>query len=142
MAGAQERVQRLFTAVEARDWDAVAGSLAPDCEFHAPGVQLTGPEGAVAWMRPFLDAFPDLHHHIGPVVASDDRVAFELQIHGTHTAPLATPQGELPPTQRTLYLAASNFWRLVDDGAIASYHIYFDQIEFMVALGLVPQEGA
>ena len=142
MAGAQERVQRLFTAIEARDWDAVAGSLAPDCEFRAPGVELTGPDGVVAWMRPFLEAFPDLPHHIGPVVASDDGVAFELLLHGTHTAPLATPQGELPPTQRTLSLAACNVWRLRDDGAIGSYHIYFDQVEFMVALGLIPQEGA
>jgi len=74
-------------------------------------------------MRPFLDAFPDIHHHIGPVVAGGDGVAFELEIHGTHTAPLATPQGELPPTGRELHLDACNVWRLTDDGAIASYRL-------------------
>jgi hypothetical protein len=141
MPAAEELVQKMFSAIEARDWDGVAAALTPDCDFRAPGVELRGPEGAVAWMRPFLDAFPDIHHHIGPVVAAGDGVAFELEIHGTHTAPLVTPQGELPPTQRSLGLAACNIWRLQDEGAIAAYHIYFDQVEFMVALGLVPQEG-
>jgi predicted ester cyclase len=142
MAHSDALVQDVFRAIEARDFDAVAGRLTPDCDFRAPGVALQGPEGVVAWMQPFLDAFPDLHHHIGPVVASGDGVAFELELHGTHTEPLATPQGELPGTGRELHLAVCNMWRVTDDGAIAAYHIYFDQVAFMVALGLVPEEGA
>lgn len=140
MAASEELVRRMFTAIEARDYDAVAGALAPDCDFRAPGVELRGPDGVLAWMRPFLEAFPDIHHHIGPTVAAGDRVAFELELHGTHTAPLATPEGELPPTGRELYLSVCNMWSVRDDDAIASYHIYFDQVEFMAALGLIPQE--
>jgi predicted ester cyclase len=140
MAATEELVHGMFSAIEARDFDTVAASLTPDCDFRAPGIELRGPDGFLAWTRPFLEAFPDIHHHIGPIVAAGDGVAFELEIHGTHTEPLVTPEGALPPTQRPLHLSACNIWRLDEGGGIASYHVYFDQVAFMVALGLIPQE--
>jgi len=36
----------MFRAIEAPDFDAVAGKMAPDCDFRAPGVALHGPDGA------------------------------------------------------------------------------------------------
>jgi predicted ester cyclase len=135
-------VHELFSAIEARDYDAVKARIAADCDFRAPGVALRGPDAFLSWERPFLDAFPDLHHHLGPVIASGDGIAYELVVHGTHTEPLATPEGQLPATGRTLQLEACNVLRLDGQGAIAAYHVYFDQVAFMVALGLVPAEGA
>ena len=89
-------------------------------------------------MHPFLDAFPGIHHHVLGTIEAQGAVAFELDIAGTHTAPLAGPAGEIPPTGRDVRIAAGNVWH-VSDRRITSYHIYFDQMGFMVQLGLVPE---
>ena len=60
----------------------------------------------------------------------------ELELTGTHTAPLIGPAGTVEPTGRPLRLGAVNVWR-VREGRIASYHIYFDQLSFLMPLGLI-----
>jgi ketosteroid isomerase-like protein len=70
-------------------------------------------------------------------VEAQDTVALELEITGTHTAPLAGPGGELSPTGREIRLRVANIWR-VRDGRVTSYRVYFDQATFMAQLGLVP----
>ena len=109
----------------------------PSCEFAAPGFEGEGPDAVTGWMRPFLAAFPGIHHHVRGTIEAQDAVAFELDISGTHSAPLAGPAGELPPTGRDVRFSAGNLWR-VSDGRITSYHIYFDQMGLMAQLGLVP----
>lgn len=130
-------VHEFFDRLNAGDLDAVAAAIDPSCDFVAPGFNGRGPDAAVGWMRPFLAAFPGIHHDVLTTVESEDAVAFELDIAGTHTAPLVGPAGEIPPTGRDIRIAAGNIWR-VSDARIASYHIYFDQMAFMVQLGLVP----
>ena len=63
--------------------------------------------------------------------------AFELHIRGTHTAPLVSPQGEIPATGRSIDFRSCDMVRL-EDGRLATYHVYFDQMGFMHQLGLVP----
>jgi predicted ester cyclase len=134
-------VHEFFDALNTGDLDAVAAALDPSCDFVAPGFSGHGPDAAVGWMRPFLGAFPGIHHKVLATVEAEDAIAFELEIAGTHTAPLAGPGGEIPPTGRDIRIVAANLWRL-SDGRVASYHIYFDQMGFMVQLGLVPDPSA
>jgi predicted ester cyclase len=130
-------VHEFFDALNAADLDAVSASIDPSCDFAAPGFSGEGPVAAVGWMRPFLAAFPGIHHEVLGTVETADAVAFELDIAGTHTAPLVGPAGEIPPTGLDIHIAAGNFWR-VSDGRITSYHIHFDQMGFMAQLGLLP----
>jgi steroid delta-isomerase-like uncharacterized protein len=141
MATPDDLVHEVFRTIEARDYDHLRALMSPDCDFVAPGFSGRGPEPTVAWMAPFMDAFPDIHHEIGPVAERDGLVAFELRVIGTHTAPLRGPDGELPPTGRPLDLAAVNVWK-VADGRIAAYHIYFDQMSFLGQMGLLPEPTA
>ena len=64
-------------------------------------------------------------------------MATEITVKGTHTKPMVTPQGELPPTGKSLDLKAVNVMRL-RDGRIAALRIYFDQMDFMGQLGALP----
>src|SRR2546423_13261265 len=137
MSELSDLVQRNFDAIEAADWDGLAANFDPDCQFVAPGFSAQGGDGAASWMRPFVEAFPDIEHRVIDPIESDGRIAFELEITGTHTAPLVGPGGEIPPTGKPIRLAAANVWS-VDGGKIASYHIYFDQMSFMGQLGLAP----
>ena len=112
-------VEQYFKAVNAADLDAVRAVLTSDAKFAAPGPAIGGPDMVVAWMGPFLDAFPGIDHQIVNLVESGDDVATEITVKGTHTKPMVTPQGELPPTGKSLDLKAVNVMRL-RDGRIAA----------------------
>jgi len=127
----------MFATIDRHDLDAVAGRLAPECEFAAPGFAGTGADTVVAFMAPFLTAFPDVHHDVVTVIEAGDTVAIELEITGTHTQPLAGPAGELPPTGQRMNLKAANLWQ-VADGQITSYRVYFDTGTLMAQLGVAP----
>ena len=137
MGQGRELVEQYFKAVNAADLEAMRALLTPDAEFAAPGPVAGGPDMVVAWMGPFLGAFPGIDHQIVNLVESGDDVATEITVKGTHAKPMVTPQGELPPTGKSIDLKAVNVMR-VRDGQIASLRIYFDQMDFMGQLGLLP----
>ena len=130
-------VEQYFKAVNAADLEAVRALLTPDADFAAPGPVTGGPDMVVGWMGPFLDAFPGIDHHIDRLVESGDDVATEITVRGTHQKPMRSPQGEIPPTGKSIELKALNMMRM-REGRIASLHIYFDQMDFMGQLGLLP----
>src|SRR3954454_17952320 len=130
-------VREFFDALNTGDLDAVAAALDPSCDFLAPGFSGHGPDAAVGWMRPFLGAFPGIHHKVLGTVEAADAIAFELEIAGTHTAPLVGPGGEIPRTGRDIRIVAATLWRL-SAGRVASYHIWSDQTGSMFQLAPAP----
>lgn len=124
-----------FAAIDSQDYEEIGTRLAADCEFFAPGFEAKGSDAVLGFMKPFLDAFPDIRHEVVGTVESGDEVAVELRITGTHTEPLAGGPQILPPTGRQMDLAAANLWR-VADGRITSYHVYFDTATLMAQLGV------
>jgi len=58
MGQGRELVEQYFKAVNAADLEAMRALLTPDAEFAAPGPVAGGPDMVVAWMGPFLGAFP------------------------------------------------------------------------------------
>jgi steroid delta-isomerase-like uncharacterized protein len=122
-----------FAAIDAHDLQAVQSRLASNCEFAAPGFAGTGAGTVIAFMAPFLAAFPDIHHDVVNTLEAGDTVAIELEITGTHTEALAGPEGELPPTGRRMNIKAANVWE-VRDGQITSYRVYFDTGTLMAQL--------
>jgi steroid delta-isomerase-like uncharacterized protein len=133
-----DQVREYFRALDARELDRAADMLAADCDFIAPGFSTRSPEQAMMWMRTFFDACPDIRHEVTAVVADGDRAMTELRVRGTHTGPLQSPAGEVPATGRTIDLPVANAWRM-RDGRVAVYHIYFDRMEFLGQLGLLPE---
>lgn len=129
--------REFFATIDRHDLDAVAGRLAADCEFAAPGFAGTGAETVIGFMAPFLAGFPDISHQVVNTLEVGDAVAIELQITGTHTEPLMGPGGALPPTGQSMDLRAANVWH-VADGKIASYHVYFDTATLIAQLGVTP----
>jgi steroid delta-isomerase-like uncharacterized protein len=133
----RETITSLFKAVDARDYDTVKRLLADDCAFQAPGAAgLQGGDQIVGYMQPFMNAFPDLTHDLVGYAEDGDTVAFELHITGTHTAPLASPQGEIPATGKSVDFHSCDFVRMRGD-QLADYHVYFDMMGFMAQLGVL-----
>jgi steroid delta-isomerase-like uncharacterized protein len=124
-----------FAAIDTHDLGAVATRLDQDCEFAAPGFSGSGADVVVGFMKPFLDAFPEIRHEVVGTVEAGDTIALELRITGTHKEPLVGPDGALPATGRPIDLRAANVWH-VADGRIASYRVYFDTGTLMAQLGV------
>lgn len=100
------------------------------------GQTFHGREGFVDFMMGFKNAFPDLKIAVSNQVATDDQVVSEFSARGSHTGPLQTPMGEVPPTGRTVDLLVCEVWG-IRDGKLASLHNYQDAASLMRQLGLL-----
>jgi len=74
-------------------------------------------------------------------VLADDGAATEVVVTGTHTGPMLSPNGEIPPTGRRISLRSASVLQM-KDGLIASEHVYLDQLEMKGQLGLTPTSSA
>jgi steroid delta-isomerase-like uncharacterized protein len=138
MAEAKEVMDRWFEAANNHDPHRVDDLITEDCVLEAPGAPpFKGPEQIKAWMQGFFDAFPDVSHPIHTLEVMGDIAVAELHAVGTNTGPLMTPNGELPPTGNKLNLRSAAVMSFKGD-RISSVHIYFDQVEFLSQLGLMP----
>lgn len=133
-------IDRMFAIIDGNDLASLRSVLTADCEFVTPQGAFRGPEQVIAWMQAFLDGFPGMKHRMTSYTESGDSVAFEVIAEGKHTQPLVSPQGTIPPTQRDLHLRACDFARM-HEGKIGTYHVYFDQMEFLGQLGLLPPQA-
>lgn len=139
MGQAREVMDRLTEAAMKGDVDTVSSLHAEDAVSVTPDQgELRGRQQAVDYLTGFRDAFPDmawepLHSHEAGNTAID-----EGYVTGTHTQPLPMPgQDPIPPTGNSIRIRAADAIT-VEDGQVTSHRFYFDQMEFMQQLGLLP----
>lgn len=111
--------------------------MTANAEFLIPGAPIMGREGSSAYSRPILAAFPGARHRIDAVLEADDSVVIEGVWIGIHSQTLATPNGDVPATGRSVELPFTVVFRF-DGELVRSVHVYFDQLSFLSQLGLVP----
>ena len=138
MTPVKQVLDRNLAALNARDLDAYLANQRPDVEVVLPGgVTLRGRDELGHYTRALWAAFPDGDLAFGERIFGDDTAATEVTFSGTHAGPLPTPNGPVPPTGRRVRLHSVSILR-IDDGLIASEHVYLDQLELLTQLGLVP----
>jgi steroid delta-isomerase-like uncharacterized protein len=142
MAGEMQAVvERFYEAFNRGDFDAVEEVFASDVETTDPGLGTV--RGIAAW-RAYGEAFkrglPDARLNLRSALEAGDRVSVEGNFTGTFTGPLMTPQGEVPPTGRSIDVPYADFFR-VRDGRIVAHQVYYDQVELGTQLGLMPAPG-
>jgi hypothetical protein len=70
-------------------------------------------------------------------VVTEDQVVNECRWRGTHTGPLQSPAGEIPPTGKTVEDAVfCEVWG-IKDGQLATLRNYQDVSSWLRQLGLV-----
>jgi predicted ester cyclase len=127
--------------MESHDLDGVAAAVDSGVEFRMGAeAAMSGAAAFLPFLEGYLAAFPDLRHEVLDYVESDDTVALELIVRGTHRGPLRTPQGELPPAGREIVWESTDYVK-VRDGRISSWHVYTDGIASLTQLGLMPGPG-
>jgi predicted ester cyclase len=115
--------------------------MAPDCVWVTPDGEFRGREAIAAFQRPFDRAFPDGEHTARRVLIEGDTVVIEGVWTGTHTGPLETPQGEVPPTGRRCESAFVVVADIRDEQPVR-INVYWDRLTMMAQLGLMDQPAA
>jgi steroid delta-isomerase-like uncharacterized protein len=127
-------VRRLFEqGMNERKPEVFDDCVAADFVNHdLPGSE-PGPRGFFESFRVFEAAFPDLHVHLGEVLAADDRVITRSYWTGTH-------KGEfmgVPASGASVQVDFIDIWR-VDNGRLAECWVRMDLLALMQQIGAVP----
>lgn len=89
----------LFDAFAKGDLDSWQAVLSQDFTWSYPGVANgRGIAAARAYNEPFNAAFTDWVTDVHAAAIDGETVFLQMTVHATHAAPLALPQGSLPPT--------------------------------------------
>lgn len=99
------------------------------------GAEPTGRDAVLGFLRVFQIAFPDGRLNATRILAEGPHGAVEGVFDGTHSGPLASPNGEVPPTGRTVSFRWAAVYE-VEGTELRSEHLFFDQADFLAQLGL------
>jgi len=136
-----EVLQKYLDAFNRADWGAYKSTLTPDSVHIEPGgMELHGPDASAEGVKVFKVAFPDLTGEVIRLIPGDLQAAAEIVWRGTHTGPLVTPTGTIPPTGKPITVHATKVFEFEDDRIKYSRH-YWDMTELLGAIGAMPGAG-
>ena len=139
MADAREVAAQFLDAFNAHDEERIRALNAENGVMEAPGdVRIEGRDAVTAYGMHWLNAFSDARLTIHGEIVEGDWVAQRFTFEGTHDGVLASPAGEIPPTNRRLAGRGAQMLRIEGD-AVVETQLYFDQVQMMTQLGLMPE---
>ncbi|MFJ8197826.1 ester cyclase [Streptomyces sp. NPDC096152] len=143
MADNEAFVRGLFEAWNNRDYDSIAGAVAPDCTLidEGSGRTLEGPEGFTQLAKALFEAMPDGKFTLDHLTAQGDTVVIEYTGSGTQTGDLRLNVGTVPATGRPVTVHAVDVYE-VKNGKVQEARAYLDSGSIMSQLGLTERMGA
>ena len=139
MADAREVGARFVEAFNARDESRIRELNAENANLEAPGdVSIQGREAATEYAMAWLRAFPDARLRVHNELVAGDWVAQEFTFEGSHEDTLSTPAGDIPATHKRLNGRGVQIFK-VEGEAVTETRLYFDQVQIMTQLGLMPE---
>jgi uncharacterized protein (TIGR02246 family) len=140
---AKEIFYEAMRRTDAGDQDGFLELFADDCHWVVPGTEFHSREELRGWLTPFWEGFPTFRHDIHRAVAeSDDAVLAEGTWTGKHDGTIPMPDGEVPPTGRNVsFRFAIAATRGPNGEQARSVNLYFDNLEFLGQLGVLPEGG-
>ena len=139
MADAQQVGADFVAAFNDHDESRIRELNAENSVVEAPGdVHVEGREATTQYAMAWLNAFPDARLNVKNELVSGDWVVQEFTFEGTHEGTLSSPAGEIPATHRRLNGRGVQIFRVEDD-AVVDTRLYFDQVQIMTQLGLMPE---
>jgi steroid delta-isomerase-like uncharacterized protein len=138
MSELRSLVDRHYEGINRHDLEMAVAVLSDEVESILPGgPPMNGVEPFKGYVRVFWTAAPDAHIEGHRYFESGDTIVVEGTYSGTHTGPLMTPAGEIPATGRHFAFTFCDVLQ-ARDGKVSSHRVYFDQVDFLSQLGLMP----
>ena len=141
MGEARDVMDRLTTAVsETKDFQAAAECYSTDAVAVTPDQgELSGRDAIAEYLSQLTDSFSDLRYEYVAKHESGNVAIDEGYVVGTNTGPLPMPSGETVPATGKQIRVRSCDVVTVEDGMVTNHRFYFDQMEFLNQLGLLPE---
>lgn len=123
-----EAFAKAVEIINAHDAKSFAATYAADAVVHDPFYPqpLKGRDAVEQDMVELLRAFPDMRISTGALLQDGDTVAAEFTLRGTHQGPLASPDGEIAATGRSIENHGAVFSRFDADGKVIEERRYYD----------------
>ncbi|MDR7166963.1 steroid delta-isomerase-like uncharacterized protein [Nocardia kruczakiae] len=130
-------IEAHYQGLNTGDVELAASPFSDDVACEFPSGPLAGIGELRGMIQTFITAFPDLTITVRNIWHDGDGAVAEVSFSGTHTGPLATPQGEVPPTGRAVRFPLVDTFA-VKDGKVVEHRGYWDNAAFLTQLGLLP----
>jgi steroid delta-isomerase-like uncharacterized protein len=138
MADTKSVADAAVSTFNAHDAEGIRALYADNAVFEAPGVNVEGGDACAEYVQVWQRAFPDATLNVHHEVIAGDTAVHEFTFEGTHTDTLSGPVGDIPATNRHLSGRGVEVIQ-VADGKIVSFRLYFDQVDVLTQLGLMPE---
>ena len=140
MPNAIETAKAVTFAYNDKNWDTVRAVFAETGVYDekATGRRVQGVARILEVWQGWARAFPDSKATFVSEHASGDTAILEVVWRGTHTGPLETPAGTIPPSNRRIEVPAC----LVEKTAgakVTAYTHYFDMATLLTQIGAMPK---
>jgi predicted ester cyclase len=138
MTEIKDTAARFVAAFNANDEKTLNELHASDIKFSAPGgFKATNAHDATAYAKRWLKGFPNGKMTVRNEIVSAPWIVQEVTMEGTNTGPLEGPMGIVQPTHKHVVGKGVQIVK-VEDGKITEARIYFDMLDQMTQLGLIP----
>jgi uncharacterized protein len=107
-----------------------------DVVIHGGPEDVIGIDQVKAHYNNFLIGFSNIQFTINDIFGQDNKLAKRWNFKGTHTGEFFG----IPATGRTVSLDGATFIRM-SNGKIAEERDFYDNLDFMTQLGLIPPAG-
>jgi predicted ester cyclase len=129
---------RFVAAFNAHDEAAIHALHASHVKFNAPGgFKANNAKDATAFATSWLKAYPHGKMTVRSEIVSSPWIVQEITMEGVHSGPLETPMGTVQPTHKKFLGYGIQCFK-VEDGKITEARLYYDQLDMMGQLGLIP----
>ena len=136
MPGSRDVITRHIEAFNAHDLD--AEPWAADAQMVAPGASVGGRDEVLGFLSVFHEAFPNGRLEVKQLLADGPAAAAEGRFVGTHDGVLRTPNGDVAPTGKAVEFRWAAVYE-TNGEELKSEHLFFDQMELLGQLGLLPE---
>jgi len=128
--------QRLEQAFNTSDWATYSAAMTNSTQYESPRFQARGPEEIMPFVQGVKESFPDIKATATNILVCGNTLVRELTWEGTHSGPMKTPQGTIPPTNRRFTFKGVVLLEASDDGQVVAVREYYDRAAIMAQLGI------
>ncbi len=138
-ADLKKLAEKYQEAFDNQDMAALAQLYAEDATMIMPGEPepIKGREAIERNQAAIFRAMPDFSAKFTQILISGNYIVFEVVSHGTFTGPLASPEGDIPPTGKSMINKVAFIAKVNADGLIEEDRTYYDTAAVMRQLGLI-----
>ncbi len=136
MSSVFETAKSVTTAYNEKNWDAVKSMFAENGIYDekATSRRVQGVGKIIEIWQGWAKALPDSKATFVGEYASGDTAIIEVVWKGTHTGPLQTATGTIPPSNKRINLPACQVIK-VEGGKVKSFTHYFDMATLLRQIG-------